>query len=128
MFSSTGSSVEAEKTHYMQENRFMHLASLEQQRELMRYMNSLNDWLGHDVEDRQAELRGVSARIDQLHEDMNRLGVPRGQICKVTVHYRYSTALIDLRPAATTWTGAGRFHGTWCPAPSCTAGNGTSDW
>jgi len=51
----------------------MHLASLEQQRELMRYMNSLNDWLGHDVEDRQAELRGVSARIDQLHDDLNRL-------------------------------------------------------
>jgi hypothetical protein len=51
----------------------MHLASLEQQRELMRYMNSLNEWLGHDVEDRQAELRGVSARIDQLRDDMSRL-------------------------------------------------------
>jgi adenylylsulfate kinase-like enzyme len=44
----------------------MHLASLEQQCELMRYMNSLNEWLGHDVEDRQAELRGVSHCIDQL--------------------------------------------------------------
>ena len=51
----------------------MHLASLEQQRELMRYMNSLNEWLGHDVEDRQAELRGVSARIDQLRDDLGRL-------------------------------------------------------
>jgi len=51
----------------------MHLASLEQQRELMRYMNSLNEWLGHDVEDRQAELRGVSARLDQLRDDLNRL-------------------------------------------------------
>jgi hypothetical protein len=51
----------------------MHLASLEQQRELMRYMNSLNDWLGHDVEDRQAELRGVSARIDQLRGDLDSL-------------------------------------------------------
>ena len=51
----------------------MHLASLEQQRELMRYMNSLNEWLGHDVEDRQAELRGVSARIDQLNDDLNRM-------------------------------------------------------
>jgi hypothetical protein len=56
----------------------MHLASLEQQRELMRYMNSLNDWLGHDVEDRQAELHGVSARIDRLAEDLNRLGASRG--------------------------------------------------
>jgi hypothetical protein len=49
----------------------MHSASLEQQRELMRYMDSLNVRLGHDVEDRQAELRGVSARIDQLYGDLN---------------------------------------------------------
>ncbi|KAH9169356.1 hypothetical protein EDB89DRAFT_1479631 [Lactarius sanguifluus] len=79
----------------VRENRFMHLASLEQQRELMRYMNSLNDWLGHDVEDRQAELRGVSARIDQLHDDMNRLGLSRGPVCKVALHCRHNTALIS---------------------------------
>ena len=60
----------------------MHLASLEQQRELMRYMNSLNEWLGHDVEDRQAELRGVSDRIDHLYGDLNRLGLTRGR-CKL---------------------------------------------
>jgi hypothetical protein len=72
----------------------MHLASLEQQRELMRYMNSLNDWLGNDVEDRQAELRGVSARIDQLHDDLNRLGLSRGPTCKITIRYQRSTALI----------------------------------
>ena len=54
----------------------MHLAALEQQRELMRYMNSLNGWLVHDVEDRQAERRSVAARIDQLLEDVNqRLGL-----------------------------------------------------
>jgi len=41
----------------------MRLASLEQQRELMRYMNSLNEWLGHDVEDRHAELCSVSDRL-----------------------------------------------------------------
>jgi len=63
----------------------MHLASLEQQRELMRYMNSLNDWLGHDVEDRQAELRGVSARIDQLRDDLNRL--TRGGPCMLHTTY-----------------------------------------
>jgi hypothetical protein len=56
----------------------MHLASLEQQRELMRYMNSLNEWLGHDVEDRQSELRGVSARVDRLAEDLQRVGLSRG--------------------------------------------------
>jgi hypothetical protein len=69
----------------------MHLASLEQQRELMRYMNSLNEWLGHDVEDRQAEIRGVSARIDQLNDDLNRMGLPRGgPMCKS--HYIIGTA------------------------------------
>jgi hypothetical protein len=36
--------------------RFIHLASLEQQCELMRYMNSLNEWLSHDVEDHQAKI------------------------------------------------------------------------
>jgi hypothetical protein len=41
----------------------MRLASLEQQRELMRYMNSLNEWLGHDVEDHHAELCSVSDRL-----------------------------------------------------------------
>ena len=68
----------------------MHLASLEQQRELMRYMNSLNDWLGNDVADRHAELRGVSDRIDQLAEDLNRLGVPRGGPCRF--HHLYPDA------------------------------------
>jgi len=62
----------------VRENRFMHLASLEQQRELMRYMNSLNEWLGHDVGDRQAELRGVSDRIDELRGNLDRLGLTRG--------------------------------------------------
>ena len=52
----------------------MHLASLDQQRELMRYMTSLNNWLERDVHDRQAELRGVSARVDQLRDDLDRFG------------------------------------------------------
>jgi hypothetical protein len=69
-----------------QENRFMHLASLEQQRELMRYMNSLNEWLGHDVEDRHAEMRGLSERIDRLSDGLNRLGLSRGP-CKL--HHAY---------------------------------------
>ena len=56
----------------------MHLASLEQQRELIKYMNSLNEWLGHDVERRQTELRGVSDRIDQFRDDLNMLDLTRG--------------------------------------------------
>ena len=56
----------------------MHLASLEQQRELMRYINSLNEWLGYGVEVRQTELRGVSARIDQLRDDLHSLDLTGG--------------------------------------------------
>jgi hypothetical protein len=52
----------------------MHLASLDQQRELMRYMTSLNEWLGRDVSDRQSELRSVSARVEQLRDEIARLG------------------------------------------------------
>lgn len=41
----------------------------------MRYMRGLNEWLERDVHDRQSELRGVSARVDQLRTDLNRLGM-----------------------------------------------------
>lgn len=51
----------------------MHLASLDQQRELMRYMTNLNDWLDRDVNDRQNEMRGVSARVDHLSNVVDRL-------------------------------------------------------
>jgi hypothetical protein len=52
----------------------MHLASLKQQCKLMRYMNSLNEWLGHDMQDYHKELYSVSDCLDQLYEDMNHLG------------------------------------------------------
>lgn len=51
------------------------LATVDQQRELMRYMRGLNEWLGRDVADRQNELRGVSARVDELRRDLSRLGM-----------------------------------------------------
>lgn len=41
----------------------------------MRYMRGLNEWLERDVHDRQSELRGVSARVDQLRNDLGRLGM-----------------------------------------------------
>ena len=97
----------------------MHLASLEQQRELMRYMNSLNEWLGHDVEDRQSELRGVSARIDQLRDDLNRLGLARGP-CKLHRLYLshiasvHSNSLI-FSPATRAWSRTWRFHSARWP-------------
>jgi hypothetical protein len=41
-------------------------------------MRGLNEWLDRDVRDRQSELRGVAARVDQLREDLGRLasGMP----------------------------------------------------
>ena len=44
----------------------------------MRYMRGLNEWLGRDVADRQNELRGVSARVDELRRDLSRLGLGAG--------------------------------------------------
>jgi hypothetical protein len=103
----------------------MHLASLEQQRELMRYMNSLNEWLGHDVEDRQAELHGVSARMDQLRGDLNR-ALGRGP-CKLYQLYMphianiHSNPLI-FSPAARAWIRTWRFYSArwpWSRRPRC---------
>ena len=53
-----------------QENRLAQLATVDQQRELMRYMRGLNEWLERDVYDRQSELRGVVACVEQLRHDI----------------------------------------------------------
>lgn len=45
----------------------------------MRYMRGLNEWLERDVHDRQSELRGVVARVDQLRDDIRNVrmqGIP----------------------------------------------------
>ncbi|KAJ6463887.1 hypothetical protein C8R45DRAFT_502593 [Mycena sanguinolenta] len=60
----------------LRENRLAQLATVDQQRELMRYMRGLNEWLERDVRDRQAELRGVVARVDQLREEMRAAPAP----------------------------------------------------
>ena len=54
----------------LQENRLAQLATVDQQRELMRYMQGLNEWLERDVYDQQSELRGVVARVEQLSHDI----------------------------------------------------------
>ncbi|KAG1873070.1 hypothetical protein DFJ58DRAFT_409903 [Suillus subalutaceus] len=59
----------------LREHRLAQLATVDQQRELMRYMRGLNEWLERDVQDRQAELRGVTARVDELRNDLARLGL-----------------------------------------------------
>lgn len=62
----------------VQENRLAQAATVEQQRELMRYMADLNNWLARDVRDRQAEIRGVNARIENLRRDLGTLAASRG--------------------------------------------------
>ena len=44
----------------------------------MRYMRGLNDWLEHDVRDRQNEIRSIGARVDALRDDLARLGLAGG--------------------------------------------------
>ncbi|CAL1709933.1 unnamed protein product [Somion occarium] len=55
----------------LRENRFAHVATIDQQREIMRYLRSLNEWLERDVHDRQSEIRGVNARLDNLTDHFN---------------------------------------------------------
>lgn len=49
------------------------MASVEQQNLLIDHLNRLNQWLTGDQQDRQNEMRGIYARVDQLREDLNRL-------------------------------------------------------
>lgn len=62
-------------TIYLQEIRLAQLSAVDQQRELMGYMKNLNEWLERDVHDRQSELRGIVARIDQLRDDIHGIRV-----------------------------------------------------
>ncbi|KAF8468760.1 hypothetical protein JB92DRAFT_1980036 [Gautieria morchelliformis] len=77
-----GSTWDAATTQYeeilnlLRKNRQAHHASIDQQREIIRYMAGLNEWLERDVHDRHAELRGVGDRIDQLRNELaQRLGI-----------------------------------------------------
>lgn len=63
----------------IQENRLAQVATVDQQRELMRYMADLNNWLARDVRDRQAEIRGVNARIENLRREIGMMAAPRGK-------------------------------------------------
>ena len=64
---------------FFQQNRLAQTASIDQQREIMRNMRALNDWLEHDVRDRQNEIRSIGARVDALRSDMAQLGLGRGE-------------------------------------------------
>ncbi|PCH37434.1 hypothetical protein WOLCODRAFT_158154 [Wolfiporia cocos MD-104 SS10] len=62
----------------LRENRNAHNASLEQQREIMRYLRDLNDWFARDVHDRHAEVRGVNERLDHIDDVLEELRHGRG--------------------------------------------------
>ncbi|KLO15652.1 hypothetical protein SCHPADRAFT_902168 [Schizopora paradoxa] len=59
----------------LRESRLAHEASIEQQREFIRYMNSLNSWLAQDVRDRQYAFRDISNRVDTLRAEVAGRGV-----------------------------------------------------
>ncbi|KAF8639219.1 hypothetical protein AX17_001704 [Amanita inopinata Kibby_2008] len=51
---------------FVRESHVAQTATYNQQQDLSRYMRELNEWLARDVNDRQDELRGVTARLDYL--------------------------------------------------------------
>ena len=65
---------------FLQENRHAQVATIDQQREMMRYLRGLNEWLERDVRDRQDEMRSVAERINELQNMVGQLmqGGPEG--------------------------------------------------
>ncbi|THH31833.1 hypothetical protein EUX98_g2343 [Antrodiella citrinella] len=61
----------------LRENRHAHVATIDQQREMMRYLRGLNEWLERDVRDRQNEMRSVTERIRELNNLVGTLLEPR---------------------------------------------------
>ncbi|TCD63586.1 hypothetical protein EIP91_005194 [Steccherinum ochraceum] len=57
----------------LRENRHAQVATIDQQREMMRYLRGLNEWLERDVRDRQDEMRSVTERIRELNNLVEQL-------------------------------------------------------
>ncbi|OCB90400.1 hypothetical protein A7U60_g2411 [Sanghuangporus baumii] len=57
-----------EMLNLLRQNRLAQTASIDQQREIMRYMRALNQWLERDVRDRHAEMRAIAGRVDDLRD------------------------------------------------------------
>lgn len=72
-----------------QEGRHASVASIQQQGEIIRYLSRYNAWAARDVLDRQAEIRGVSARVDELRDMLMNLAnqwgarVPQGAFIRI---------------------------------------------
>ena len=61
----------------LQQSRLAQTASIDQQREIMRYLHGLNSWLERDVRDRQEEIRSIGARVDALRNEMRQGFIPQ---------------------------------------------------
>ncbi|KAI0058063.1 hypothetical protein BV25DRAFT_1830419 [Artomyces pyxidatus] len=57
----------------IQDARTMHLATLEQHREIERYTTDLGEWLGEEAHFERAQVREVGTRVDQLKEEWERV-------------------------------------------------------
>ena len=87
----------------------MHLATVDQQRELMRYMRGLNEWLARDVHDRQAEINSVLAQMNRLHGDLESLRRGMYIILRTAMLVQHFRSGMDERSDASTSPGA-TFH------------------
>lgn len=59
-----------------QESSLAQMTAMNQQRELTRYARSMGEWLEHDVQERQTDVRELSARVDRLRDDLGLSGSP----------------------------------------------------
>ncbi|KAF9480340.1 hypothetical protein BDN70DRAFT_877714 [Pholiota conissans] len=61
---------ENEVVQLLQETRLAQLATIEQQRELVKYVQDLHHWIERDVQERKSEREDLSMRIERLNEDV----------------------------------------------------------
>ncbi|KAF8195011.1 hypothetical protein BJ912DRAFT_957910 [Pholiota molesta] len=54
----------------LQETRLAQLATIEQQRELIQYVQGLHEWLERDAVERKSERENLVSRIDRLNSDI----------------------------------------------------------
>jgi hypothetical protein len=69
----------------VQEIRIAQVASVDQQREVMRWMTGLNEWLERETHDRQSELRSLSARMDYLNDQFRTSNISSCSMLQLTI-------------------------------------------
>ena len=68
-------------------------------------MRGLNQWLEHDVRDRQNEMRSIAARVDALRAELARLGLLGGKL-QLFRHYETGANGTKGQPGAPARPGA----------------------